>query len=604
MATMRFSRGLLLISMLGLASDANAQRIRIAIKKPRIVVGSKPLKPLADAVAKGVNDIGKTVGKAGTDTWAETTRTGVHLVEAGAALVQFVEAQATGTVKVVSDSERRIREGKFADALFHAAYDPWVVQQEAAFDATQQSPLLSTLGGIAASSGGPGGTAAYAAWQAYRTTNGNAELAVRAGIIAGLTHTASAGVARMDAGAARKAVMAGAIGGMAVAASGGDRVAVEQGFLWAGGMVLVQDGYRSMTGHPLDARPSTEPPLCISSTDVTGCEALRTAYVRDTQGKVVRDATGNPKVDMSKLPRNAQHVGVQNDGVNPDARVASWKNDNSVVMRAVSQVPGMNAMGLFHDQWVASWDMTAMQNQASIPPAIILTYVGTGAPLFDVIRKAGRGAVSGAVSEASGSLPVGGATPPGTVGDGSRGDETELVRLCSYDVRLADGTVERPAQNSCRLEDFLGGSLDLRRTPDSIRVLDSDGHLVPGAAWEWADPLDSTSTATTLRPTVRRSGNPNWIAPAERWTWTILDDSTSYSVSPRAYGLVPRVDGRFDLAPGWEWVDPQDTTSTQMRVTRGLELLPNGHFRPTFGWQWTNPTDDDDLSVRRVSASP
>ena len=56
-------------------------------------------------------------------------------------------------------------------------------------------------------------------------------------------------------------------------------------------------------------------------------------------------------------------------------------------MTGVSRIPGMNAMSVFHDQWAISWDMNTFQSQATIAPAVVLTYIGTGAPAYDLIQK-------------------------------------------------------------------------------------------------------------------------------------------------------------------------------------------------------------------------
>jgi hypothetical protein len=56
-------------------------------------------------------------------------------------------------------------------------------------------------------------------------------------------------------------------------------------------------------------------------------------------------------------------------------------------MTAVSRIPGMNTMALFHDTWSVSWDMDAFTNVASIVPAVVLTYTGTGAPYFDRLEQ-------------------------------------------------------------------------------------------------------------------------------------------------------------------------------------------------------------------------
>jgi hypothetical protein len=65
-------------------------------------------------------------------------------------------------------------------------------------------------------------------------------------------------------------------------------------------------------------------------------------------------------------------------------------------MQAVGKIPGMNAMALFHDQWMAVWKPSDFMNKASIVSAIVLTYVGTGEPLHRNIQAS---AVSSKTSE-------------------------------------------------------------------------------------------------------------------------------------------------------------------------------------------------------------
>lgn len=214
-------------------------------------IGKAPGKAAEDArkaIEKGLVDASRTVGKAGKDLAAETRRVGPQAVELGTALGKYVERTATGTVDAVQDAERRLSEGKILDAAFHLALDPLTNQEEAAFLATQESGWLNTVATTAALAAyGPGGAAAYASWQTYHASGGNAELAVRAGIITGLTSTAMGGVNGMNASIAKKAVLAGAVGGLAVAASGGNQDQVRDAFILGGGIILIQEGYKNFT---------------------------------------------------------------------------------------------------------------------------------------------------------------------------------------------------------------------------------------------------------------------------------------------------------------------------------------------------------------------
>jgi hypothetical protein len=102
--------------------------------------------------------------------------------------------------------------------------------------------------GLALRVGAITGAAAYATSAVSAIPNTTTASAASAG-------TVSAGT--VSAGAiAEKTIMAGAIGGIAVAASGGDQQAIQEGFLKAGGAVLVQSVYEVETHHTLDPRAS------------------------------------------------------------------------------------------------------------------------------------------------------------------------------------------------------------------------------------------------------------------------------------------------------------------------------------------------------------
>ena len=328
---------------------------------------------------KGLQDASRESGRAGKNIVQETGRVKANAVDIFKALEKYAETNISGTIALTKSTEQRIREGKLLDAVFHVALDPLTKQEEAAFLATQQSKYLNTAAATAAGVyGGPGGSAAYAAWQTYRASGGNAELAFRAGIITGLTSSSLKVVGSMSGSEAKemlqKSVLAGAIGGLAIAASGGDEEQIKKGFILGGGMVLIQDLYQNYTNQPLDASPANKDPYCIGVNDPS-CDVLKSAYYTDKNGNKVFDA--------SKLDRNASHVGVGtkfDDKGNPIIlkKDIPWSSDQSVLMRSAAKVPGMNAMGLFHDKLVVSWAISDnIGNQLTIFPAMLFTYLGT-----------------------------------------------------------------------------------------------------------------------------------------------------------------------------------------------------------------------------------
>jgi hypothetical protein len=336
----------------------------------------------------GMQNASRATGKGITDLGAETKRVGKNAGDVGKALGHYLANNVTGTIGTVQDAERRLRQGKILDALAHAALDPWTKQEEAAFKATQESGWLNTAGATAAAAyGGPGGSAAYASWQTYRASGGNAEMALRAGFIAGLAGTAMKGVSSVGGATvpdvAKRAALAGAVGGIAIAASGGGADDIRDGFILGGGMMLVQEGYKSYVEQPLDTdslKGATGEPYCVSPSDPS-CDTLRKAYYHDKDGRL--------QLDTSKIDRRASLVGVGADPWSPqDFKGAPpLSSDQSTFMRTVARVPGMNAMALFHDKWVVSWSMGTAATQSTIFPAIVLTYYGGGAGLTNAIAE-------------------------------------------------------------------------------------------------------------------------------------------------------------------------------------------------------------------------
>jgi len=345
-------------------------------------------------------DICDTVGKAIKDTEAEGKRTIENVEEAGVAAAKFTERQVQGVGKTLSDAEKRIREGKVIDAVWHLATDPVKHTEDNAAKLAQESKYIRAVGQIAAGAyGGPGGSAAYAAWLTYKQT-GDFELALKTGLITGATSYTNAEIATIPSDElVAKTVLAGAVGGAAVAASGGDNQAVLEGFLLSGGMVLVQDGYKKISGHDLDEdslKHSEGPPYCVKVTQAAlkansgnSCIPKEDIYARDADGRILyedKEKTIPIFKDKSKLmaelDNRRPHVG----------RMAApgetgITQETGSFMQGLSKVPGMNAMSVFHDQWAVNWDMDPITNAATIPPAIVITYLGAGGPSYDLIRK-------------------------------------------------------------------------------------------------------------------------------------------------------------------------------------------------------------------------
>jgi hypothetical protein len=210
-----------------IAADANQQVTdRLAEANTKVTKGVQR----AAEQAKAFNKVVKwNLEKAGRDSEAEVGRFGKNLEDAAHAIGHFLERQGQGAGAALSNAERRIREGKVVDAIWHLSTEPLQHTSENAALAAQESEYLNTVAQTAASAyGGPAGAAAYAAWLTYEQT-GNADLALRAGVLTYATSSAFSAAGKMNAATtsdiAKKAAVTAAIGGLAVAAAGGDETA-------------------------------------------------------------------------------------------------------------------------------------------------------------------------------------------------------------------------------------------------------------------------------------------------------------------------------------------------------------------------------------------
>ena len=375
--------------------------------------GKKEIKnALSDAEAliktgKCGGDVCDFYAKAVFDIIAESERTGKNVEEAGQAIGKFVEHRAQGVGETLSDAERRLREGKVVDALWHLATDSVKHTENAAAQAARESDIVRAVGQIAAGAyGGPGGTAAYAAWLTYKAT-GDFELALKVGAITGATSYANVKIAEIGGveitDTVKRAILSGAIGGAAVAASGGDNKAVLDGFMLSAGMVIVQDGYKKVTGHKLDKdalKHSEGEANCLSISAKAlakhpnaSCLPSEDIFVRDENNQILYE-------DAEKtVPKFKDKTKIMAELDNRQPRAGKWSSpgDSSImneifgetgrVMTGVSRVSGVNAMAVFHDQWVINWEMDPVSSVATIPPAAVITYMGTGGPNYDLIRE-------------------------------------------------------------------------------------------------------------------------------------------------------------------------------------------------------------------------
>lgn len=341
---------------------------------------------------KAAHDTGKAFEKAGQDVAWNIDKGVADTLDAGKAIGRYLERTVAGVGETISEADKRIRDGKIVDAFWHAAIAPFQKGEENLALAVKESELLATVGGVAATAyGGPGGAAAYAAWRTYKET-GNVEMAIRTGLLAGASSVAMGAVGGVPAEGAQqvaaKAAMTGAVGGLAVAAAGGDEDAILEGFLRSGGMVVIQAGYKAGTkGHDLDAKASTLEPYCMATVGAE-CSPDLSVFERGPDGKILLNGDGKPVVNMGRVPPGTAVVGMA--ATVEDGAPLFGLTETSKSMVAVSKVPGMNAMGFFHDQWVISWEMPQGANQATIVPAVVLTYNGTDAVYLEHLRQTAK----------------------------------------------------------------------------------------------------------------------------------------------------------------------------------------------------------------------
>jgi hypothetical protein len=344
--------------------------------------GKKAVSDTVNSGKEAIDHILSNAQKAVDDVVWNAVKGANDIVDAGKAAGRYVEHQARGAKESLSDAERRVREGKIVDAAWHLWTDHYKNQEEGAAKAAQESELINAAGTAAASFyGGPAGAAAYAAWYTYRATN-DLEMALRVGVITGVTSAGYANAAAMPTGSigevAKKAIVTGAMGGVAVAAGGGDDAAVRDAFLKSGGMVVVQSRQSYVTKKYVDPAVARTDAYCMSAIGYK-CSIVLPKLQRDAQGNVVVDENGRAKFDGSvSLPERAQ--------------IGSWQQKvEAAGQDAKKKVPGVDQIFTKDSQWAISWDKNAFTNKSASTPAVVFTYTGPGSPFDKRSRRLKRG---------------------------------------------------------------------------------------------------------------------------------------------------------------------------------------------------------------------
>jgi hypothetical protein len=331
-------------------------------------------------------DATATYVRAWSDVGEQGKRSFSDAVDAGQAVVHYVENQAKAEMNAAENAAKRLRDGKVVDSMWGLATEPLKANEENFAKATQESKVINAAAGTAAAVyGGPAGAAAYAAWSTYRQT-GNADMALRAGVLAAVTSQMGSSVASMPAGTAgeviKKAAVAGAAGGISVAAAGGDEQAIKDGFLKSAGAVLVQASSDQVKAYAPQAADAYKTVQCLSARDVD-CLS-KTTWVRDAEGKILYDQDGKPRIDTTKLDPN-QYIGKW---TGLDSESAAGK-ENAFITQ-ISKLPKMEAIPVLKNQWVLTWSLGGKtQDIAYSTPTVVLTYVGKDAPFKSAVEYSG-----------------------------------------------------------------------------------------------------------------------------------------------------------------------------------------------------------------------
>jgi hypothetical protein len=326
-------------------------------------------------------DATATYVKAWKDTGEQAQRSFTDAVDAGNAIVNYTANQLKAQADAFQNAEKRLREGKIVDAMWGLGVEPLQATEANFAKATQESKVIAAAAASAAAVyGGPGGAAAYAAWSTYRST-GDADLALRAGLLAAVTAQAGGSGASMPSGTAsellKKAATAGAAGGIAVAAAGGDEQAITDGFLKSAGAVLIQAGSAKAQAYSPRAKDAWDTVHCISARDLD-CVS-NTTWAR-ANGRILYDSKGRPRFNPIKLDPSDQ-VGKWSEYAKD-----SIEGKKNAFMTKISQLPKVAAIPLMKNQWVLTWTGTPEGSIAYGKPTVVLTYVGQNPPFTSMVN--------------------------------------------------------------------------------------------------------------------------------------------------------------------------------------------------------------------------
>lgn len=327
-------------------------------------------------------DIAKTAVKAGDDIIAQAGRDVENVGDAVDATGNFITNQIESTQQSLSDNEKRLREGKMVDAIWHVALDPVRNAEDNLAIAVSDSSLCNNIATASASIyGGPQGAAAYASWYTYKQT-GNLVAALKAGAIAGANaHGLQVANGMPNDDLIKKTLATASIGGAAVAASGGDERAIIEAFVKGAALTAAREHYNKMTQQEIEGRAPTQ--SAVAKLDPAVQHEFKVLV--DGQGNPILDAQGHQQIDITSMPKSISHVGLAT--ADPNAPFLSAV-ETSPLMQAIAKLPYINDMAYFHDQWMAITQTQGLAVQATILPALVLTVAGSDTPIIQQATQA------------------------------------------------------------------------------------------------------------------------------------------------------------------------------------------------------------------------
>ena len=229
--------------------------------------------------------------RATRDAAQNITKSANDIVEAANASVRFAERSIKGTGEVLSKAEERLRDGKVVDALWHLGTDHLQTSNEnaAAFMAESEVARQAAQT-LAASYGGPAGSAAFAAWYAYNASGRNVEKALLAGVYSYAVGTQASKINAMPSNTisetAKKAASVAAMRGLAVAAAGGSRQDALNAAMQAGGSIIVQSGGAYVSKEFGEPAKSGTDSFCMEATKASCEDAMQ--WVDDARSTLTK----------------------------------------------------------------------------------------------------------------------------------------------------------------------------------------------------------------------------------------------------------------------------------------------------------------------------